>query len=121
LIDQFVEIPVLTSPAPNSAWNGTALSSKRAGGGSEVDLVVYDIESANGLIAWTVVAPDSSASFTVPDLNAISPDLGISPGPLTISVSAAHIANFTYGALRYRDITQRGWTAYATDVFYASY
>jgi hypothetical protein len=97
------------------------LSAKRAAGGSAVDLVVYDIESAGGLIAWTVVTPDSSPAFSVPDLNAISPDLGISAGPLTITVSAAHISNFTYSALQYRDTTQRGWTAYATDVFYASY
>ncbi len=121
VIDQFVQVPVLLSPAPNTAWSGTALSATRAAGGSAVDLVVYDIESAGGLIAWTVVAPDSSPSFSVPDLNAISPDLGISPGPLTITVSAAHISDFTYSALRYRDTTQRGWTAYASDVFYASY
>jgi hypothetical protein len=121
LIDEFVQVPVLTSPTPNAAWNGTALASKRAGGGSPVDLVVYDIESAGGLVAWRVVAPDSSSGFSVPDLNAISPDLGIVPGPLTITVSAAHITNFSYGALRYRDTTQRGWTAYATDVFYSSY
>ncbi len=121
LIDQFVQVPVLISPAPNTAWNGTSLSSTRAAGGSAVDLVVYDIESAGGLIAWTVVAPDSSPSFSVPDLNAISPDLGITPGPLTITVSAARISDFAYGALTYRDTTQRGWTAYATDVFYASY
>ncbi|HEX7451589.1 MAG TPA: hypothetical protein VF294_04865, partial [Polyangiaceae bacterium] len=121
LIDQFVQVPVLVSPAPNTAWNGTALRATRAAGGSAVDLVVYDIESAGGLVAWTVVAPDSSPSFSVPDLNAISPDLGLSPGPLTITVSAAHISNFSYGALRYRDTTQRGWTAYASDVFYASY
>jgi hypothetical protein len=121
LIDQFVQVPVLVSPAPNTAWNGTALSSKRSAGGSAVDLVVYDIESAGGLVAWTVIAPDSSPSFSVPDLNAISPDLGLVPGPLTITVSAAHISDFAYGALTYRDTTQRGWTAYATDVFYASY
>jgi len=121
VIDQFVQVPVLVSPAPNRAWNRSSLGSTRAAGGSAVDLVVYDIESAGGLIAWTVVAPDSSPSFSVPDLNAISPDLGVTPGPLTITVSAAHISDFAYGALTYRDTTQRGWTAYATDVFYASY
>ncbi len=121
VIDQFVQVPVLTAPAPNSGWNGTVLSSTRAGGGAPVDLVVYDIESAGGLIAWTVVAPGSSPEFSVPDLNALSPDLGIRKGSISISVSAAHITNFTYSALRYRDTTQRGWTAYATDVFFASY
>ncbi|HEX7451949.1 MAG TPA: IPT/TIG domain-containing protein, partial [Polyangiaceae bacterium] len=56
LIDQFVQVPVLVSPAPNTAWNGTELRTTRAAGGSGVDLVVYDIESAGGLVAWTVVA-----------------------------------------------------------------
>jgi hypothetical protein len=121
VIDQFVQVPSLTAPTPNTAWNGTSLGSTRSAGGAPVDLDVYDIESAGGLIAWTVVAPDSSGPFTVPDPNALSPDLGISPGPLTITVSAAHISNFSYGALTYRDTTQKGWTAYASDVFYASY
>ncbi len=121
VIDQFVQVPVLTAPTPNSAWNGTTLSSTQAGGGAPVDLVVYDIESAGGLVAWTVVAPGSSTGFSIPNLNALSSDLGIRKGPISITVSAAHITGFTYSALRYRDTTQRGWTAYATDVFYASY
>jgi IPT/TIG domain len=121
LIDNFVQVPVLTVPARNSAWDGKGLASTRAGGGSAVDLFVYEVESAGGLIAWTVIAPGSNEAFSLPDLNALSPDLGVRPGPLTINVNAARIENFAYGTLRYRDTTQRGWTAYATDVFYASY
>jgi len=121
LIDQFVQVPKLTTPAPNSTWDGKGLAATRAPGGSAVDLFVYDVESAGGLIAWKVIAPGSTESFNLPDLNALSPDLGLSPGPLTITVNAARIDNFVYGALRYRDIAQRGWTAYATDVFFASY
>jgi hypothetical protein len=82
---------------------------------------VYDIESAGGLIAWTVIAPGASEAFSLPDLHALSPDLGLTPGSLTITVSAARIKDFAYGTLRYRDTTQRGWAAYATDVFYARY
>ena len=121
LINQFVQVPKLTTPAPNTTWDGKGLSATRAPGGSAVDLFVYDIESGGGLIAWKVIAPGSAESFHLPDLNALSPDLGLSPGPLTITVNAARIDNFVYGALRYRDIAQRGWTAYATDVFFASY
>ncbi|MEI9951420.1 MAG: IPT/TIG domain-containing protein [Pseudomonadota bacterium] len=121
VIDNFVQVPKLTAPAPNSTWDGTGLAATRAPGGSAVDLFVYDVESAGGLIAWKVIAPGSSESFSLPDLKALGPDLGLSPGPLTITVNAARIDNFVYGALRYRDIAQRGWTAYATDVFYASY
>jgi len=86
-----------------------------------VDLFVYDVESAGGLIAWKVIAPGTSEAFILPDLNAVGPDLGLIPGPLTITVNAARIDDFVYGALRYRDTAQRGWAAYATDVFYASY
>jgi len=68
-----------------------------------------------------VVAPGSSLAFDLPDLNSISADLGLVPGPLSITVNAARIKDFAYGTLRYRDTTQRGWAAYATDVFYASY
>jgi hypothetical protein len=121
VIDQFVQVPSLTTPLPNSAWDGKGLASTHAAGGAPVDLVVYSVASAGGLIDWTIVAPDSSAAFALPDLNALSSDLGISHGPLTITVSAAHITNFSYGSLRYRDTAQRGWAAYATDVFYASY
>ena len=120
-IDGFVQVPKLTTPAPNSTWDGKGLASTRVAGGSDVDLFVYDVESAGGLIAWKVIAPGSSEAFSLPDLNAVGPNLGLSPGPLTITVNAARIDDFVYGALRYRDIAQRGWTAYATDVFYASY
>jgi hypothetical protein len=120
-IDQFIQVPVLTTPAPNSAWDGTALASTRKAGGAAVDLFVYDLQSADGLVGWTVIAPGSSQAFGLPDLNALSPDLGLVPGPLAITVNAARIDNFVYGSLRYRDTTQRGWAAYATDVFYASY
>ncbi len=121
LIDRFVQVPKLTVPAPNSTWDGKGLASTRAAGGSAVDLFVYDVESAGGLIAWKVIAPGATESFSLPDLNALGPDLGLSPGPLTITVNAARIDNFVYGALVYRDTAQRGWSAYATDVFYASY
>lgn len=121
VLDRFVQVPKLTVPAPNATWDGRGLAATRAAGGSDIDLYVYDVESAGGLVAWKIIAPGSAGSFSLPDLRAVGPDLGLSPGPLTITVNAARIDNFVYGALRYRDIAQRGWTAYATDVFYASY
>jgi hypothetical protein len=120
-VDQFVEVPVLAAPKPSSAWDGKTLSATRAAGGAPIDLFVYDVQSSGGLVHWTIVAPGATESFKVPDLNALSKDLGVRSGPLSISVNAARVANFAYGTLRYRDITQRGWSAYATDVFYASY
>lgn len=120
-LDPFVQVPVLTTPTPNTTWDGKGLASKRSAGGAAVDLFVYDVQSGSGLVGWTVVAPGSTLAFDLPDLNALSPDLGLVPGPLSITVSAARIKDFAYGTLRYRDTTQRGWAAYATDVFYASY
>lgn len=120
-VDRFVEVPVLETPAPNSAWDGKALSATRAAGGADVDLVVYDVQSSGGLVHWTVVAPGAKGSFALPDLGSLSKDLGVRSGPISITVNAAQVQNFAYGALRYRDITSRGWSAYATDVFSASY
>ncbi len=120
-VDAFVQVPVLTNPAPNTAWDGKGLASTRGAGGAPVDLFVYDVQSGAGLVGWTVIAPGASAAFDLPDLDSVSADLGLIQGPLSITVNAAHIENFAYGTLRYRDATQRGWAAYATDVFYASY
>ncbi len=120
-VDQFVQVPALTSPAPNGTWDGVSLASTRAAGGAAVDIVVYDLESADGLIAWKVVTPGTKNSFVVPDLSSLPGGLGLSRGSLTIAVSAARIAGFSYGALTYRNLTAQGWTAYAQDVFFASY
>lgn len=120
-VDQFVQVPSLTAPMPNGTWDGVSLASTRAAGGAAVDVVVYDIESAGGLIAWKVVTPGTKKAFTVPDLASLPGDLGLSSGALTINVSAARITGFSYGALTYRNLTAQGWTAYAQDVFFASY
>jgi IPT/TIG domain len=120
-IAKFVEVPALAAPAPNKVWDGVSLASSRVAGGADVDVVVYDIESAGGLIAWKIVTPGTTQAFTVPKLNALSTDLGLAHGPITITVSAAHVSDVTYRTLTYRSLSARGWTAYAQDVFYASY
>ena len=120
-VDQFIEVPALGAPAPNTTWDGVSLASSRAAGGAPVDVIVYDIESAGGLVAWTVVTPGTTETLTVPDLNALSTDLGLTHGPLTITVSAAAVTGFDYGTLTYRSLSANGWTSYATDVFYANY
>ena len=121
LVDQFIQVPVLATPKATSTWDGKGLSATRLAGGAPVDLFVYDVESGGGLIGWTIVAPGTVTSFALPDLKAVSADLALKSGPLTVTVNAARVANFAYGTLRYRDIAQRGWASYATDVFYASY
>jgi hypothetical protein len=62
--------------------------------------------------------PRGVSSGTLPDLRALG-DVGAPEGPVTITVSRARIHAFDYGALRYRQLTNRGWDAYSTDVFQA--
>jgi hypothetical protein len=118
LIDDFVQVPVLTALTPNSEWDGKGLSVTLAKGGAPVDLFVYEVAGGGGLVSWTIVAPSSSPKFDLPVLPA---DLGPSHGQLTITVNAARLPHFEYGKLRYRDTDSPGWASYATDVFYARY
>ena len=120
-VDQFIQVPLLVTPQAGSTWNGKGLATTSLADGRPVDLFVFDVRSGSGLIGWTVVAPGNVTSFALPDLKAVSADLALRSGRITITVNAARVANFAYGTLRYRDIAQRGWASYATDVFYASY
>ena len=121
LVSGFVEVPVLTAPAANTVWTGTELGVDWAPGGPDVDLVYYEIQSGNGLSNWTVAVPNQKKQIRLPDLAALNPDLALFRGPVLILVTAARIANFDYGALRYRDLGRAGWDAYAQDVYYAQY
>ena len=51
----------------------------------------------------------------------IDPDLAWPRGAQTVAIVLARINDFDYGALRYRDLTERAWTAHATDAFFSSY
>ena len=115
-LDPFVQVPVLTNPAPNTTWDGKGLASKRSPGGAPVDLFVYEVQSGSGLVGWTVIAPGTSQSIDLPDLNSLSTDLGLIPGPLSITVNAARIKDFAYSTLRYRD-TLIGYLWLITDVY----
>ncbi|MFZ5897309.1 MAG: IPT/TIG domain-containing protein [Myxococcota bacterium] len=116
----FVEVPVLTAPEPNGAWDGRNLSWSYAPGGLSADLAVLDVVTASGLYDWRIVAPASVRHVTLPDLGAIHSSLAWPTGEQAIAVSLARIQGFDYANLRYRDLTERGWTAYATDAFFAS-
>ncbi|HVW28600.1 MAG TPA: IPT/TIG domain-containing protein [Polyangiaceae bacterium] len=117
-LDGFLEVPLLDTPSDNSAWDGQTLATSAAKGGPDPDLTVFEIESGGGLSTWTVVMPRGVSSGTLPDLTALG-DVGAPEGPVTITVSRAQIDGFDYGSLRYRQLTNRGWDAYATDVFQA--
>ncbi len=122
-MDPFVEIPALTTPGTNGAWNGTDLGWTAIAGGASVELSVLQVASAGGLKNWTIAVPGPLEAAKLPDLGVLSADLGedlsLIPGALTITLVRAHITAFDYGTLRYRQLDSRGWNAYATDVFYA--
>jgi hypothetical protein len=121
IVNSFVQIPVLAAPALNETWDGSELKVTRAAGGASPDLVLLDVESGSGLVNWQIVAPGSKSSVKVPDLRQVLPEAALISGPLSIAVSLAQVKDFNYGNLRYRELGERGWTAHATDVFYAKY
>jgi hypothetical protein len=86
-----------------------------------VELSLLEIQSGGGLVSWMIAAPAGVTSTKLPDLFALDPELGLIQGPVTIALTAAHIEEFDYGSLRYRQLDDRGWHAYATDLFYAHY
>lgn len=121
LLGPFVEVPVLSTPARNGIWDGRNLAWKFAAGGLGADLAVVDVVTASGLYDWRIVAPASTQSVVLPDLGAVNTALGWPMGEQGITISLAKISGFDYGNLRYRDLGQRGWMAYASDAFFVSY
>ncbi len=120
-VTNFVEIPVLTTPKNNSTWNGKDLAFSFVPGGADVDLSVITIASSGGLVNWTIAAPKGKSDIMLPDLKALDPAAALPAGPLTLAVSLAHIVGFDYGSLRYRELADRGWNAYATDIFFSHF
>jgi len=51
----------------------------------------------------------------------LAPDAALPVGSLAIETTLAHIDDFFYGSLRYRQLARRGWNAYATDTFYSQH
>jgi len=118
LLEGFVGIPLLETPASGSGWDGRHLATKYGSGGSVIDLSVYDISSGDGLIRWTIVVPQGAHSIEIPDLSFLPfPEGGLPTGPITIGVYGARVDGFSYGALRYSNIRPSGMTAYSLDYF----
>jgi hypothetical protein len=117
----FLEIPVLDEPAPNDDWSGRALRWDAAPGGPDAELVLIDIQEPSGLSTWRVVAPGDTREISLPDLEAIDAELRWPRGLQTLVIAVAQIDDFDYGSLRYRDLTQRAWFAYAMDSSFAAY
>lgn len=121
VVDGFVEIPKLVTPGTNGAFNGIDLAWTLPPGGATVELSVLEIQSGGGLVSWKIAAPQGVTQVKLPDLAALDPEIALIPGPVTIALTAADIDDFVYGTLRYRQLDDRGWNAYATDLFHAYY
>lgn len=115
-VSGFVSLPSLVTPAINSAWNGRDLSVSFPPSGAPIDLTVYDIASAGGLWHWTVAVPAATHDVEIPDIR-VYPDASLPPGPLTVGVYGAHITDFEYGEVRFRNLRPPGMTAYSFDTF----
>lgn len=121
LIDGFVQVPVLTTPAAGDPFDGRHLQVQYAPGGAFIDLTVFRIQAASGLMEWLVISPGAKTSVELPDLATLG--LGLPHGPISINVYGGHVGDqgFDYGNLVYRQTDSRGWTAYAYDVFHGYY
>jgi hypothetical protein len=69
------------------------------------------------LYKWTIVAPNARTDFALPNLRELEPGAALPGGSMRIFATYAHIDDFDYGALRYRQLAPRGWNAYAVDTF----
>ncbi len=113
----FVPVPQLVEPLKNVKWDMKKLTLKSAPGAQSVELTVVDIQAGGGLYYWTIVAPGAREVLALPNLAELAPDAALPQGSLAIQATYAHIADFDYGKLRYRQLAARGWNAYATDRF----
>jgi hypothetical protein len=120
-VGPFIEIPTLNQPAKSDAWNGRDLAWSSAPGGLSPDLAVLDVEFADGLYDWRIVAPGATRAVRLPDLGAIAEDIAWPKGEQSILVALARVDGFNYGDLRYRSFLTSAWTSYAVDAFFTSY
>jgi hypothetical protein len=116
----FLGIPVLGQPGAG-AWNGTHVQFSGVTGVPSLTMVT--VTSGGGLVQWIIVAPGAATSFDVLDPNSIpSPDsLGLVRGEVVTSVYVAYIDQFSYGKLRYGQLQQAAWNAWASDFLGGSY
>ncbi|MDP9152178.1 MAG: IPT/TIG domain-containing protein [Myxococcota bacterium] len=113
----FLAIPVLLQPAAGSTWSGTHIALDATGNvGAPVDLVVIGVSSGSGLVTWRIVAPGAARSFDLPDLATLAGVVKLVRGPLTTTLSLAHIESFDYAAMRWGQLSARAWSAYAEDM-----
>ena len=116
VIDGFVGVPTLLTPALNTSWDSQHLETQFNAGGATIDLTVFDVNGMGGLMHWLVAVPKSSGPVTLPDISTFDDDVGLPPGPITVGIYGAHIDSFDYKTLRYGQLHPAGMTAYSLDL-----
>lgn len=111
----FVPLPVLKAPVADSKWDMSSLTLEQSAAGQSVDLTVVHVVGGQGLYDWTIVAPGPRTELRLPNLAQLAPGSQLPVGSIKIESTLAHIDAFNYGSLRYRELSSRGWNAYATD------
>lgn len=117
----FVPLPVLVAPVANTKWDMSSLKLEQSPAGQRVDLTVIHIVGGQGLYDWTIVAPGPRDELKLPNLAQLAPGSQLPVGSIEIETTLAHIEGFNYGSLRYRELSPRGWNAYATDSNFSQY
>lgn len=79
------------------------------------------VVGGQGLYDWTIVAPGPRDELKLPNLAQLAPGSQLPVGSIEIETTLAHIEGFNYGSLRYRELSSRGWNAYATDSNFSQY
>jgi hypothetical protein len=117
----FLPLPVLVSPPKSGKWDLSSLKLEQSEIGERVDLTVVHVLAGGELYDWTIVAPGARSELVLPDLSALDPEAALPVGSMAIHATFARIEGFDYGSLRMRQLTPRGWNAYASDLFYTQH
>jgi hypothetical protein len=121
-MSEFLPLPHLTEPALGGAWDGSHLAFEFAPSGASVDMTVLHVQSAAGLVTWTVAVPGGGTRrVSLPELHRVFPEGALVRGNVSINVLGGHLEGFDYGALRYGHLSPSGFEAYAMDVFPARF
>lgn len=119
-LGDFAGVPLLTTPAPGTTWDGGHLAFELGAGASVVDVVVLDVAGPGQLVRWKIAAPGDRRVVRVPDLRALGAGelgLGLPDGPIDVVVTVGRIDGLDWGAVQYRHLRWQNMDAYALDTF----
>ena len=121
-LGDFLNVPALDYPSFGGPWDGRRLSFAFAPGGGAVDVTVLQVQSAAGLVTWTIAVPGGGVrTVPLPDLRGVFPEGALVPGNVSISVLGGMVQAFDYAKLRYGHLSPAGFDAYAMDVYPARF